>query len=448
MKLPDIGNAFENVKEACEKRINDLYPAGIPDIVKDRYEKELGYLEKSEYVNEFEIARRLFDRANNDRYSYFITIHGEVISSFIMYLISESKINPLPAHYYCQKCGHFEAANTKLFGIDLESIKCPSCGNTIYPDGFNFPIENVFGVNGKTDKDLTFDYDVSMDFYPIAKEILEKTFPNNAIEPSHLYGPRPSEYIIFPEGKGINDYPQYIERLPSGDICVSRSIHQEPVWDFYMMGIWTTDCKIRTINEFQLRTDLYVKDIPLHEMLNVTWKDIHDGKYLMDPDSKGYFRKYEPATFYAMTNYMAGSLNHYVKKFPYTHDQYWQYETDAYKVYALKGFEKYPCYTCEDFFETLMTLGLDREKAYEITELISQSNAEDENPVECEKLKQFFEEENIDKAFKTVLKRCGLIFHRARVIDDLLTDLILLYLSKQDREIYEEILDYIYEIKQ
>lgn len=48
MSIPHIKNAFENVKQACEKNLKKYYPVGIPDMVKERYEKELEYLKKSE----------------------------------------------------------------------------------------------------------------------------------------------------------------------------------------------------------------------------------------------------------------------------------------------------------------------------------------------------------------------------------------------------------------
>ena len=46
MSIPHIKNAFENVKQACEKNLKKYYPVGIPDMVKERYEKELEYLKK------------------------------------------------------------------------------------------------------------------------------------------------------------------------------------------------------------------------------------------------------------------------------------------------------------------------------------------------------------------------------------------------------------------
>lgn len=222
------------------------------------------------------------------------------MSSFIIYLITQSKINPLPAHYYCKRCGHFEMPDTKLFGIDLERKKCPSCGETIYPDGFNLPIENVFGTNGKPNRDLNFSYFVSFDFYMITKELLEEMFPGYAIEYSYLFGERPSEFILFRKGKDKNDYREHIVELPNGEICVSRSIHREPEWDdFCMIQIDNTDPKVNAINEFQIITDFYVKDIPLHDILNVTWKDIYDEQHMMgdeceekiDPDFKTMAKK-------------------------------------------------------------------------------------------------------------------------------------------------------------
>ena len=40
MSIPHIKNAFENVKHACDKNLKKLYPGGIPEMVKERYEEE------------------------------------------------------------------------------------------------------------------------------------------------------------------------------------------------------------------------------------------------------------------------------------------------------------------------------------------------------------------------------------------------------------------------
>lgn len=71
MKIPHISNAFEHIKEACDQKIETLYPIKIPEIVVARYHQELAYLKESEYLDEFEIFRLLSKEAKKVLSSYF-----------------------------------------------------------------------------------------------------------------------------------------------------------------------------------------------------------------------------------------------------------------------------------------------------------------------------------------------------------------------------------------
>ena len=59
MCIPKIENAYKNILQACEKSLNEKYPFGIPEMVEERYLKEMEMLKKSEYVDDFEIFRLL-----------------------------------------------------------------------------------------------------------------------------------------------------------------------------------------------------------------------------------------------------------------------------------------------------------------------------------------------------------------------------------------------------
>ena len=104
--MKQIKNAYENIKKTCDKALLIKYPAAIPQSVSDRYNEELSYLKRSDYINDFEITRILCEEARKS--SQLIQPRGLLGGSFIYYLISDSKVNPLPAHYYCPKCGYYE----------------------------------------------------------------------------------------------------------------------------------------------------------------------------------------------------------------------------------------------------------------------------------------------------------------------------------------------------
>ena len=135
MHIQKIKNAFKNIKNACDKRLQQIYPLGIPEFVNARYQKELQFLKACEYLDDFEILRCLYNEA--EKCSQFLSIRGTITNSYIVYLLTKSLLNPLPTHYYCPSCGHFEIVYTKLFGIDLPDCKCPKCTHDLLADGFN-----------------------------------------------------------------------------------------------------------------------------------------------------------------------------------------------------------------------------------------------------------------------------------------------------------------------
>ena len=129
-RLPAIENALQNIQAACEKRLSKLYPAGIPEDIDSRYQQELSYLKKSPLIDDFEIFRRLCLEA--EKSSNLIHARGTIPGSFLCFLLGNNSLNPLPVHYYCPDCGHYEKVMTHLFGIDLPPKKCPHSNSTMW----------------------------------------------------------------------------------------------------------------------------------------------------------------------------------------------------------------------------------------------------------------------------------------------------------------------------
>ena len=117
MNIPHIDHALENITAACQKKLSLLYPHGIPKSINDRYDKEISFLSKSDYIDDFEIFRLLSEEAKKS--STPLHMRGTVMGSFIFYLLGVNCFNPLPAHYYCIDCGYYEDIKTHPFSIDL-----------------------------------------------------------------------------------------------------------------------------------------------------------------------------------------------------------------------------------------------------------------------------------------------------------------------------------------
>lgn len=229
MHMQHIKQAYENIKIACDRRLKQIYPIEIPESVNDRYQKELEFLKTSDCLDDFEIFRCLSTKAA--KCSQLISMRGTITSSYIIYLLGHSLLNPLPSHYYCPKCGHYETVDTKLFSIDLPDAKCPICQNNLTADGFNLPLEGAWGLDGK--KTLSFEYNISEDFLPFAKRVLERLYPRYVIAPLGLCSRtergdaiemKHSGFLILPEGRNIEDYPEMIGFLDDGELCLSGNI--------------------------------------------------------------------------------------------------------------------------------------------------------------------------------------------------------------------------------
>lgn len=85
-------------------------------------------------------------------------------------------------------------------------------------DGYHLAVESVWGVDGK--KGIEFDYNISSDFFPFAKRVLQRTYPNNQVvsygimvsgERSKKFNPeslemKQSGYVILPQNRTMEDY--------------------------------------------------------------------------------------------------------------------------------------------------------------------------------------------------------------------------------------------------
>ncbi len=435
MHIQHIEQAYENIKNACDNKLKHIYPIEIPEPVNVRYQKELEFLRTSNYIDDFEIFRCLNTEAT--KCSQALSMRGTITSSYIIYLLGNSLLNPLPSHYYCPKCGHYETIDTKLFGIDLPDAKCPICQSNLTADGFNLPLETFWGMNGE--KPLSFDYNISEEFLPFAKRVLELLYPKHVIAPLGLCN-RPGEsntiemkhsgFVILPEGRNIEDYPEMTGFLDDGELCLSGNIMD--IENNYMHRILLLQNKcLEQIIAMQRKTGIYANEITLQELRTLNWNDVNNSSALSDAESH-LFHTVKPKTFYDMVCLNAASHNTYSNK------EYSSYDGNYYFLPALfekPEFKRYPCYTREDFFETLLKMGFDLEKAFEIAEFIRKGKQNSSNQTFIDQFASF----ELPNEFESVAKEYLYLFPRCHCAEYVLMYAKLGFYAKKNSRAFSKI---------
>ena len=433
MNIPKIDNAYENIKNACEERIKIIYPHRIPQEAQERLDKELEYLKVSDYIDDFEIARLLYEDAR--RSSQYLITRGTLSGSFIFYLISSSLTNPLPPHYICPNCGETKMINSKLFGIDYPKRKCPSCNSTMLSDGYNLSIESVWGIDGK--KSLSFDYNTSREYYPFAKRLLEKIYPDNAIVPYGMFyikEEHPSGdmnlcgYVILSKGQTIDDYPDLQGYLENGEMCISGNLID--IEENNMKRILLYDSNVlNAIVSMQRCTGIYINNITPLELQFITWKNISNTK-IIESNFFENIKYIKPQTITELINLMCSFHSTYscCPVDPTHFNPEWE------KMISSPEFKKYPCHSRDDVFDILLSLGLSRNVAYETSELVRKGLAS------REKYADKFESLNLPEDLYDMFKNIRYLFPRAHCCEFLLTYSILAYYLKIDSKNFSKVI--------
>ena len=141
-------NRVDKTKEiidGCERRLEEYYWAGVPQIASERLNREIReHLEMTDGATlDQMLSFRERSKATHDD-GKLLWPAGAVTNTIFTFLLGYRQPNPLPAHYYCQKCGFFELGEL-TFGLDLPERKCPYCGKRLRRDGFSLPEEFAWG---------------------------------------------------------------------------------------------------------------------------------------------------------------------------------------------------------------------------------------------------------------------------------------------------------------
>lgn len=238
---PVIENSDQMLRTICENRALELYGNPLPEIVKERLDRELNSIISNGYSVMYIIAQKLVWKSNDD--GYLVGSRGSVGSSFAATMAGITEVNPLSPHYLCPKCyyNEFDSEDVKKFaggaGCDMPDKICPRCGHKLNKMGFDIPFETFLGFKGNKEPDI--DLNFSNEYQSKAHSFTEVIFGKGqtfkvgtigTVAEKTAYG-----YVFNyfkdkseKEGRPIVKRRCEIERIAEGCVDIRRTTGQHP----------------------------------------------------------------------------------------------------------------------------------------------------------------------------------------------------------------------------
>lgn len=232
---PVIENSDQMLRDICYSKAYRMYGDPLPQIVKERLERELNSIISNGYAVMYIIAQKLVWKSNED--GYLVGSRGSVGSSFVATMSGITEVNPLRPHYLCKYCKYsdFDSDEVKAFagrgGCDMPDKICPHCGKPLSKEGFDIPFETFLGFKGNKEPDI--DLNFSGEYQIKAHKYTEVIFGEGQTFKAGTIGTLADKTAFgyvkrYYEERGVHKRNCEIDRIVLGCVGVRRTTGQHP----------------------------------------------------------------------------------------------------------------------------------------------------------------------------------------------------------------------------
>ena len=182
--------------------------------------------------------------------------------------------------------------------------------------------------------------------------------------------------------------------------------------------------------QLQRATGIYANDLGTKELRKITWSNIYNTA-IPNSNSRMLFHEFKPKTYKDMIALDSSSHN----SFSWQGNDYNYIDMGKFKkMLSNDTFKKYHCFTREDFFDHMISMGVERTLAFDTSEKIRKGHANS-----CGKYKEQFFDLPIPDEIKEIAKNYLYVFPRAHCIEYILIYARLACYAKADSRAFSKI---------